>query len=44
MEGFKISPELLASAGASTVDFGAGNVIFKTHKMYVVLSGEVEIL
>ena len=47
MEGFKISPELLASAGALTVRFGPGDVIFKAgdtpDKMYVVLSGEVEI-
>ena len=47
MEAFKISPELLASAGALTVAFGPGDVIFKAgdapDKMYVVLNGEVEI-
>lgn len=47
MEGFKISPELLASAGALTVSFRPGDTIFEAgdapDKMYVVLSGEVEI-
>ena len=43
----KISPQLLAKAGASTVKLASGDVIFKhgdaPDKMYVVVSGEVEI-
>jgi CRP/FNR family transcriptional regulator, cyclic AMP receptor protein len=43
----KISPQLLAKAGASTVRLAPGDVIFKDgdapDKMYVVVSGEVEI-
>jgi CRP/FNR family cyclic AMP-dependent transcriptional regulator len=43
----KISPQLLAKAGASTVKLAPGDVIFKDgdapDKMYVVVSGEVEI-
>jgi CRP/FNR family transcriptional regulator, cyclic AMP receptor protein len=43
----KISHELLAKAGASTVRLAPGDVVFKggdaPDKMYVVISGEVEI-
>jgi CRP/FNR family cyclic AMP-dependent transcriptional regulator len=43
----KISPQLLAKAGASTIRLAPGDVIFKDgdapDKMYVVVSGEVEI-
>jgi CRP-like cAMP-binding protein len=43
----KISPQLLAKAGASTIKLAPGDVIFKDgdapDKMYVVVSGEVEI-
>jgi CRP-like cAMP-binding protein len=43
----KISPQLLAKAGASTVRLAPGDVIFRDgdppDKMYVVVSGEVEI-
>jgi CRP-like cAMP-binding protein len=43
----KISPQLLAKAGASTVRLAPGDVVFKDgdapDKMYVVVSGEVQI-
>ena len=43
----KISPQLLAKAGASTVRLAPGDVVFRDgdapDKMYVVVSGEVEI-
>jgi CRP/FNR family transcriptional regulator, cyclic AMP receptor protein len=43
----KISPQLLAKAGASTVRLAPGDVVFKSgdapDKMYVVVFGEVEI-
>ena len=46
-EPIKISPQLLAKAGASTVRLAPGNVVFRDgdapDKMYVVVSGEVEI-
>jgi CRP/FNR family cyclic AMP-dependent transcriptional regulator len=48
MDPIKISPELLAKAGASSIRLAPGDVVFKDgdapDKMYVVLSGEVEIL
>ena len=47
MDPIKISPQLLAKAGASTVRLAPGDVVFKDgdapDKMYVVVSGEVEI-
>ena len=47
MDPIKISPELLAKAGASAMTLAPGDVIFKhgevPDKMYVVVSGEVEI-
>ena len=47
MDPIKISPELLAKAGASSIRLAPGDVVFKDgdapDKMYVVLSGEVEI-
>jgi|KBSMisStaDraftv2_1062788.scaffolds.fasta_scaffold265599_2 CRP-like cAMP-binding protein len=46
-EPIKISPQLLAKAGASTVKLAPGDVVFRDgdapDKMYVVVSGEVEI-
>ena len=46
-EPIKISPQLLAKAGASTVRLAPGDVVFKDgdapDKMYVVVSGEVQI-
>ena len=46
-EPIKISPQLLAKAGASTVRLAPGDVVFRDgdapDKMYVVVSGEVEI-
>jgi len=48
MDPIKISSELLAKAGASSIRLAPGDVVFKDgdapDKMYVVLSGEVEIL
>jgi CRP/FNR family transcriptional regulator, cyclic AMP receptor protein len=48
MDPIKISPELLAKAGAPSIRLAPGDVVFKDgdapDKMYVVLSGEVEIL
>ena len=47
MDPIKISPELLAKAGASAMTLAPGDVIFQQgevpDKMYVVVSGEVEI-
>ena len=47
MDPIKISPELLAKVGASAMTLAPGDVIFKhgevPDKMYVVVSGEVEI-
>ena len=47
MEAIRISHELLAKAGATTLSFAPGDVIFKDgdapDKMYVVVNGEVEI-
>lgn len=47
MEAVRISPQLLAAAGSSTISFAPGDVIFregdKADKMYVVLSGELEV-
>jgi CRP/FNR family transcriptional regulator, cyclic AMP receptor protein len=47
MDPIKISPQLLAKAGASTVRLAPGDVVFKDgdapDKMYVVVSGEGEI-
>jgi CRP/FNR family transcriptional regulator, cyclic AMP receptor protein len=47
MDDIRISPELLAKAGAKVESFKAGQVIFgggdAPDKMYVVVSGEVEI-
>ena len=47
MDPIKISPQLLAKAGASTVRLAPGDVVFKDgdapDKMYVAVSGEVEI-
>jgi CRP/FNR family cyclic AMP-dependent transcriptional regulator len=47
MEHIKISPELLAKAGASSITLAPGDVVFRDgdapDKMYVVLSGVVEI-
>ena len=47
MEAIKLSHQLLAAAGSPTTTFAAGEVIFregdKADKMYVVLSGEVEV-
>lgn len=47
MEAIKLSHQLLAAAGSATTTFAPGEVIFregdKADKMYVVLSGEVEV-
>jgi len=47
MDPIKISPQLLAKAGASTVRLAPGDVVFKDgdapDQMYVVVSGAVEI-
>ena len=47
MEAIKLSHQLLAAAGSPTTTFAPGEVIFregdKADKMYVVLSGEVEV-
>ena len=47
MEAIRLSHQLLAAAGAPTTTFAPGEVIFregdKADKMYVVLSGEVEV-
>lgn len=47
MEAIKLSHQLLAAAGSPTITFAPGEVIFregdKADKMYVVLSGEVEV-
>jgi CRP-like cAMP-binding protein len=47
MDDIRISPELLAKAGAKVVSFAPGDVIFENgdtpDNMYVVVSGEVEI-
>ena len=47
MEAFRISPQLLAAAGSPTLSFVPGDVIFregeKADKMYVILSGELEV-
>ncbi len=47
MEAIRLSHQLLAAAGSPTTTFAPGEVIFregdKADKMYVVLSGEVEV-
>jgi CRP/FNR family cyclic AMP-dependent transcriptional regulator len=47
MEAVRISPQLLAAAGSPTISFAPGDVIFKegekADKMYVILSGELEV-
>jgi CRP/FNR family transcriptional regulator, cyclic AMP receptor protein len=47
MEAIKLSHQLLAATGSPTITFAPGEVIFregdKADKMYVVLSGEVEV-
>ena len=47
MEAVRLSHQLLAAAGSPTTSYEPGEVIFregdKADKMYVVLSGEVEI-
>ena len=47
MEAIKLSHQLLAAAGSPTTTFAPGEVIFregdKADKMYVVLSGELEV-
>jgi CRP/FNR family cyclic AMP-dependent transcriptional regulator len=48
MEAVRLSHQLLANAGSSPISFAPGEVIFregdKGDKMYVVRSGEVEIV
>jgi CRP/FNR family cyclic AMP-dependent transcriptional regulator len=47
MEAIRLSHQLLATAGSPTTSFAPGEVIFregdKADKMYVILSGEVEV-
>ena len=47
MEAIKLSHQLLAAAGSPTTTFAPGEVIFregdKADKMYVILSGELEV-